>query len=233
MRFEISGEGISPVNQRGRVSYSITGTDKALEDFMGKRLVFSLTEPENSVSLAVEGVVNEAHVLYIAAGHTPYVRIAPASKLYQSLIHEGATIAMEIATFPNGKQNHKVLAELRSEAVATAPTKVDELNASRFGIGSLLDIYESIRPIIYSAVIDVIPGYRPSILYGDLKKHVINYPLGGTFKDKKLLLSQFENGLKAVLQGIVGPYIVTDEGYFNWLELTNRGGVIEEVSDNG
>ncbi|APD92302.1 hypothetical protein BM525_20790 (plasmid) [Alteromonas mediterranea] len=227
MRFEIEREGISPVNQRGRVSYNLLGTDSSLEDLIGKRVQITFSKIRNSPVKRVDRGV-EPHILYIAADTKPYIGISPASALYYNLIKDSASLAMEIATFPNGKSKTKVLEELSGHGLTVGATPHDVVNMSQFGIGSLLDIYESYRPALFSAVVDVIPSYRPSVVYGDLKKHVINYPASSIGFNAPLPLELFEDGVILTILGIVGPNIVSDKGFFSWIALCEEGAVIEE-----
>lgn len=227
MRFEIEREGISPVNQRGRVSYNLLGTDSSLEDFIGKRVTITFSKFRNKPLKSVNRD-NEPHILYIAADTKPYIGISPASSLYYNLIKDSASLAMEIATFPNGKSKSSVLEELSRNGLTVGATPHDVVNMGQFGIGTLLDIYESYRPALFSAVVDIIPSYRPSIVYGDLKKHVINYPASDIGLNAPLPLELFEDGVNLTILGIVGPHILSDKGFFSWIALCEKGAVIEE-----
>ncbi|MEG3764991.1 hypothetical protein [Alteromonas sp. 14N.309.X.WAT.G.H12] len=176
--------------------------------------------------------MSEAQVLYLAAGALPYVKIAPASSFYQRLVMDGVTLAMEIAIVPCSNKNDDILHQLKFRGVATSPSRHAGLSYPDFGIGTLLDYYEEIRPSLYAVVIDIVPGYRPSMVYGDLKKHVIRYPYKGEHKNELFSLGAYEDGVTSLVMGVFGPYIVTDMGYFNWMELTQGGGVIEVMGDS-
>ncbi|OUV22092.1 MAG: hypothetical protein CBC55_04670 [Gammaproteobacteria bacterium TMED95] len=228
MRFEIEREGISPVNQRGRVSYNLRGTDSSLEDFIGKRLQITFSKFSSSPVKHVDSD-DDPHILYIAADTKPYIGITPASNLYYNLIKDSASLAMEIATFPNGKSRERVLEELSGHGLRVGATPHKDVNMKQFGIGSLLDVYESYRPALFSAVVDVIPSYRPSVVYGDLKKHVINYPASSTGINAPFPLELFEDGVILTILGIVGPNIVSDKGFFSWIALCEKGAVIEQT----